>query len=553
MDDNKSTCLNLDKNNGNGPQIELVDNSDIRTIKTIDTKASLKLTRRGVAGASAGEASRAAQSNYAKSINHDDMIKDLELMGNDDVKHQVAELVDGFTPPTTKREMKSQPVSSSNGFNSSKNEPKTSSRPKLDINSETISLPRLPSPSRRNQNKITAESLRDERNQINAVNHRLNYITDKCDADVRSNTSTKIMNFSPKLKKSNDEFGFAGDNFSLGEQQQQQQQRHSPDPPIKKLSSKELHLQKIKTLLKIERLKRRGYTTQRHFTITDSIDELTAEHTRMEEHANLEAGIENQKNALILFSSFLQMANSNYNNVVEFNLDGWSDSLHDNIDKFEPVFEELYDKYKDTVQMAPEFKLVLMFFGSAVSYHFSQQILKKAEKSMPGFGAVMDRNPALKKSYTDAAANLFVNNMAGNNRNNNQSENGPATGGGFNDILGGLGSLMGGGDGGGMAGLLSGFGGGSRPAQVRPRVGTTTFANAPQNAANPSGEGNRVQLKEPAGFDDLLKDINMGGHMTETSLKIDDDLTSYATNNNTLRNVHLGNSNKRAVRKVTPS
>ena len=38
---------------------------------------------------------------------------------------------------------------------------------------------------------------------------------------------------------------------------------------------------------------------------------------------------------------------NNYYNPCDLQLNGWSDTLHDNMDSFEPIFEELYEKYKE--------------------------------------------------------------------------------------------------------------------------------------------------------------------------------------------------------------
>lgn len=285
----------------------------------------------------------------------------------------------------------------------------------------------------------------------------------------------------------------------------------------KTMTQAELQMTKIKELIKLTRLVKRGYESNRLYTITDKLEDIQNERQRLEELSNLDAGVKFQKNSTLMLASFIEMVN-NYYNPFELQLNGWSDTLHDNMDSFEPIFEELYEKYKEQVQLAPEIKLLLLFFGSAISYHLTNIVIKKAENSLPGFGNVMQNNPELKKQYINASTNMLAKNLtqSGKNQETNDTQK---NGFDLSNLLSGLGGFGG----------LSGLGG--------------LFENKPDqkqdNAAHLLNQNNH-KLKEPAGIDDLLKDFT---NLSEASIKLDNDLKSHVTSDQ-IKNVHIGSSKR---------
>jgi hypothetical protein len=58
----------------------------------------------------------------------------------------------------------------------------------------------------------------------------------------------------------------------------------------------------------------------------------------------------------------------------ELKLDGWSEKVHEDIDDYNDVFAELYEKYKTSTQIAPEIKLIMMLGGSAAMVHVSNSM-----------------------------------------------------------------------------------------------------------------------------------------------------------------------------------
>jgi hypothetical protein len=83
-------------------------------------------------------------------------------------------------------------------------------------------------------------------------------------------------------------------------------------------------------------------------------------------------------------------------------LDGWGESVSENLDDYDDVFGELHEKYGGKAKMAPELKLLFMLGGSAAMLHMTNTMFKS---SMPGMDDIMRQNPELMQQFTQAAVN----------------------------------------------------------------------------------------------------------------------------------------------------
>jgi hypothetical protein len=83
----------------------------------------------------------------------------------------------------------------------------------------------------------------------------------------------------------------------------------------------------------------------------------------------------------------------------DLQLDGWSESVMENQEDYDQVFEELYNKYNTKVNVAPEVKLIMMIGGSAMMFHLTNSMFKSA---LPDMGKVLKQNPDLVKNMMDA-------------------------------------------------------------------------------------------------------------------------------------------------------
>ena len=96
----------------------------------------------------------------------------------------------------------------------------------------------------------------------------------------------------------------------------------------------------------------------------------------------------------------IEYANSALN-PFDVNLDGWGEQVSDDIDSYDEIFGELYEKYKGG-KLSPEIALMLRLGFSAAVVSFTNKALST---STPGFNDVIRQSPELMKMFTSATVN----------------------------------------------------------------------------------------------------------------------------------------------------
>jgi hypothetical protein len=245
---------------------------------------------------------------------------------------------------------------------------------------------------------------------------------------------------------------------------------------------------KIDYLNKLQRLEQKGFPVARKFTMDNSLDEIKQEYDRLVDARNLESSLRFQRQALMGVVTGLEWMNNRFD-PFDLNLDGWSESVHENVEDFDEVFEELYDKYKDRGKMPPEARLLFSLAGSGFMVHISNTFMKQR---MPSAGDVLKNNPELARQFAAAAANQ--------------------AGSGFGNFMGMAMNAVGGGP---QAQMQMPAG----PQGISPEATTGAFfgssarpdfmnqaPNAPQVIASVEPPRTaRKEMKGPSGVDDILK------------------------------------------------
>ena len=253
--------------------------------------------------------------------------------------------------------------------------------------------------------------------------------------------------------------------------------------------------EKIEYLNKLQRLESKGYPISKRFTMDNSFEEIKQEYTRLVDARNLEGSLKFQRQMLIGAITGLEWINDKFD-PFDIKLEGWSESVHTNVEDFDEIFEELYDKYKDRGKMAPEMRLMMAVAGSGFMCHVSNSFFRQ---KMPTMDDVLKSNPMLAKQMAQAAA----------------AQAGP----GFGNFMG---MAM------GMPGMpppgAQGMGGNQAPpnmpasAMAMDPPGPTGgfFGSSGRSPANPSqmssgsagvavDPGQRREMKGPSGVDDILR------------------------------------------------
>jgi len=168
----------------------------------------------------------------------------------------------------------------------------------------------------------------------------------------------------------------------------------------------------------------------------------------------------------------MEFLNTRYD-PVGAKLDGWSESVNENIEDYDEIFEELYDKYKDKSKVAPEVRLIMSLGLSAAMCHVTNTMFKSR---MPGMDDILRNNPELRKQFATAAASQAV---------------GP-----------------------GFANFVNmGMGGGGSASSAPSFAPPTGFDDGIRGAGGPAMGTARREMSGPrgSGVDDILRSLDMSG------------------------------------------
>lgn len=160
--------------------------------------------------------------------------------------------------------------------------------------------------------------------------------------------------------------------------------------PSVSLTPQEIRMKKIELLRKLSEIKAKGFSLTKDYDFSSSIEEMEYEYELLKSFVDKRNGIKIYKNLLLNGVSVVEFLNDKYD-PFDFHLQGWGEHMSVEVDSYDDVLEELYEKYKGTGKnMPPEIKLLLLIVASASAFHFS-----KTQSSLPGLDKVLNKNPDL--------------------------------------------------------------------------------------------------------------------------------------------------------------
>ena len=152
---------------------------------------------------------------------------------------------------------------------------------------------------------------------------------------------------------------------------------------------------------KLGRLEKKGFAVNKRLNAYSNVEDLRTEVKRITYSIDVEQSIRFSRRMLVACVTGLEFLNKRYN-PFEIQLEGWSESVMENVDDYDTVFEELYVKYRSKVNVAPEVKLIMMLGGSAMMFHLTNSMFKSA---LPNMNDVLKQNPDLVKNMMAAVQN----------------------------------------------------------------------------------------------------------------------------------------------------
>lgn len=156
--------------------------------------------------------------------------------------------------------------------------------------------------------------------------------------------------------------------------------------PAVQLTAQQIRMIKIDLLRKLSDLKTKGYKLTKEYDFNSSIEEMQYEYELLKSFAERRAGIKLYKNTIINVTNVVEFFNSKYD-PFKIQLEGWAEHMSVEVESYDEVLEELYEKYKGSGRtLPPEIRLLILIGFSASAFHFSK-------KHMSGLGGGKSGSP----------------------------------------------------------------------------------------------------------------------------------------------------------------
>lgn len=307
------------------------------------------------------------------------------------------------------------------------------------------------------------------------------------------------------------EDGSAIESLGIGSIMQDNQQR--------RLSEEDIIIMKKELLYQFERLEKKGLKMPKKFTLASNLDEMKMEYERLKRDKEIDSSVKLQRRMMMAAVSGVEWLNGKFD-PLGAKLDGWSDSIYENIDDYDDIFEELHEKYKGKAKMAPELKLMMMLGGSAFMHHMTHSMFKS---QLPGLDEILKQNPELAKNLAAATSQHMAHQQqsAGN-------------------LFGSIGNMFSGFFGGGGGG-----GGGRMPPMAAPQQPIYAQQMPPSQP--------KVSMKGPSNVDDLLKEFESSANIDNDRIEMmsavtESELADLADDTSSINGILMGATKKKNKR-----
>jgi hypothetical protein len=182
--------------------------------------------------------------------------------------------------------------------------------------------------------------------------------------------------------------------------------RHMNDIPVEEeiknietKSKEELLKEKFVYLRKLEDLESKGVQLSKHYSMESSLDEMKGEYDHHISEKERKNSIQFQGKMLTTFITGLEFLNTKLN-PFDIKLDGFSESVSENLEDYDDIFSEIHEKYKGKAKMAPEIRLLFQLATAGMMVHMTNTLFKSA---MPNMDDMMRQNPDIMNTFSRAA------------------------------------------------------------------------------------------------------------------------------------------------------
>jgi hypothetical protein len=176
---------------------------------------------------------------------------------------------------------------------------------------------------------------------------------------------------------------------------------------VDKLNKKKV---KQEILIKLMALEKKGIELTRKFSMSSKLSDLQFELDMHTKRAELDVSVKFQQKVLMAAVTGLEFANKRFD-PLGAKLDGWSESVMDNLDDYDSIFEKLHEKYKERADLPPELQLFVTLAGGAFMFHVTKSLFTSS----------------LPKGMESTQASEIMKNISKAMQSNNSEISGPST------------------------------------------------------------------------------------------------------------------------------
>ena len=220
--------------------------------------------------------------------------------------------------------------------------------------------PRISMPKKHKSSSMKSNSKFNPDDYQNFVNSaKTKQKPDKDDSDSGSEVSESYSGGSEEGSEYSD-YSDSGSEGSV---------KHKKDPKLEKQD----------ILLKLLALEKKGIVLTKKYSMSSKLSDLRFELELHKNNAEVDASVKFQQKLLMAAVTGLEFANKKFD-PIGAKLDGWSESIMENLDDYESVFIRLHEKYKKRAELPPELQLLVTLVGSGFMFHITKSLFSS---SMP--------------------------------------------------------------------------------------------------------------------------------------------------------------------------
>jgi hypothetical protein len=167
------------------------------------------------------------------------------------------------------------------------------------------------------------------------------------------------------------------------------------------MSKDEILKEKFMYLRKLEALDKSGIDISKKYNMDSNLLEMKAEYDLIMDEKYKKTAIKLQANIMMTIVNGIEYLNNKFD-PFDVKLEGWGDQVNENINDYDDIFSELHEKYKNSVSVSPELRLLFQLGGSAFLVHLSNTVFKA---NLPSVDDIFRQNPELMRQFQSAAVN----------------------------------------------------------------------------------------------------------------------------------------------------